>query len=169
MSGVASSTSSAVTPASGQPRNTRGVSPHASCVVSPTASIRSKIAGTSSMRIQCSCTFCRSVMSATSRPNRSLAHAIARSCSLVRRPPSMRIRIMKNSSSSSSGSAEPVRSPGTPCLRCVYSPYQRSRERRSCLPIERNPPGAKIRSIRSRTFRPSSSFLICSAVLSGSW
>ena len=87
----------------------------------------------------------------------------------VRRPPSIRIRIMKNSSSSSSGSAEPVRSPGTPCLRCVYSPYQRSRERRSCLPIERNPPGAKIRSIRSRTFRPSSSFLICSAVLSGSW
>jgi hypothetical protein len=92
-----------------------------------------------------------------------------RTCSLVRRPPSMRIRIMKNSSSSSSGSADPVRSPGTPCLRCVYSPYHRKRERRSCLPIERNPPGAKIRSMRSRTFRPSSSFLICSAVLSGSW
>ena len=85
------------------------------------------------------------------------------------RPPSMRIRIMKNSSSSSSGSALPVRSPGTPCFRCVYRPHQRIRLRRSCLPIERNPPGAKIRSIRSRTSSGSASFLICSAPFNGSW
>ena len=71
------------------------------------------------MRIQWSWTFWRSVMSATSRPYRSEAHAIARNWSGVMRPPSIRIRIMKNSSSSSSGSAEPVRSPGTFCLRCV--------------------------------------------------
>ena len=168
-SGVASNTSSAVTPASGQPRITRGVSPQASCVDRPTDSMRSQIAGTSSMRIQCSCTFWRSVTSATSRPKRSLAHAIARSWSAVIAPPSMRMRIMKNSSSSSSGSALPVRSPGTPCVRCVYSPHHRMRLRRSCLPIDRKPPGAKMRSMRSRTLSPSSSFLICSAGFRGSW
>jgi hypothetical protein len=47
-------------------------------------------------------------------------------------------------------------------------PPPRMRLRRSCLPIERKPPGAKMRSMRSRTLRPSSSFLICSAGFSGS-
>ena len=65
---MASMISSASTPARGQPIITRGVSPHASCVESPTASSRSQIAGTSSIRIQCSWMFCRSVTSATSRP-----------------------------------------------------------------------------------------------------
>ena len=114
--GVASRISSAAMPARGHPRITRGVSPQASAVVSPVDSRRSKIAGTSSIRIQCSCTFWRSVTSARSRPYVSLAQAIARSWSEVSRPPSMRIRIMKNSSSSSSGSALPVRSPGNALL-----------------------------------------------------
>ena len=67
--GVASSTSSSATPASGQPSMTRGVSPQASVVSRPTASSRAQISGTSSIRIQCSWMFCRSVMSAMSRPN----------------------------------------------------------------------------------------------------
>ena len=67
--GVPSSTSSAAMPATGEPRMTRGVSPHASAVVRPTASRRRQISGTSSTRIQCSWMFCRSVMSAVSRAN----------------------------------------------------------------------------------------------------
>ena len=54
-------------PATGLPSTTRGVSPQASVVESPTASSLCQIAGTSSIRIQCSWTFCRSVMSAVSR------------------------------------------------------------------------------------------------------
>ncbi len=46
---------------------TRGQSPQASVVSSPTASSRSQIAGTSSTRTQCSWMFCRSVMSAVPR------------------------------------------------------------------------------------------------------
>ena len=69
MAGVGSMISSAAMPATGEPRITRGQSPQASVVCNPTASSRRQISGTSSIRIQCSCTFCRSVMSATSRPN----------------------------------------------------------------------------------------------------
>jgi len=72
----------ASTPASGQPIMVRGQSPHASQVVRPTPSIASKIRGTSSMRIQWSWMFWRSVTSATSRPKRSETQAIVRSCSL---------------------------------------------------------------------------------------
>jgi hypothetical protein len=60
---------------------TRGVSPQASVVPRPTDSSRRQISGTSSMRIQCNCTFCRSVTSATSRPNSVLMPAMTRSCS----------------------------------------------------------------------------------------
>ena len=56
-------------PATGEPRITRGVSPQASVVDSPTASSRRQISGTSSIRIQCSWMFCRSVTSAVSRAN----------------------------------------------------------------------------------------------------
>ncbi len=72
--------SSAATPATGEPRMTRGVSPQASAVVRPTASRAAQIAGTSSTRIQCSWMFCRSVMSAVSRPNVVEMSAIVRSC-----------------------------------------------------------------------------------------
>ncbi len=78
---VASRTSSSRTPASGQLSMTRGVSPQASVDDSPTASSRFQISGTSSMRIQWNCTFCRSVMSATSRPKSVLMPAMVRSCS----------------------------------------------------------------------------------------
>ncbi len=54
-------------PATGEPRTTRGTSPHASVVDSPTASSRCQMSGTSSTRIQCSWTFWRSVTSAVSR------------------------------------------------------------------------------------------------------
>ena len=67
-------------------------------------SSRSQIAGTSSTRIQCSCTFCRSVRSAVSRPYVVETSATARSCGRVSRPPSTRMRSMKNGASSSSGS-----------------------------------------------------------------
>ena len=100
------------------------------------------MAGTSSMRIQCSCTFCRSVMSATSRPYSVETSPMVRSCSLVSRPPSMRMRSMKYGASSSSGSSTAVLPPGMPCARCVYSPYQRKRPRRSLPSIESNPPAA---------------------------
>ena len=83
--GVASSTASAATPSSGQPSMTRGVSPQASVVDRPTASSVSQIAGTSSIRIQCSWMFCRSVMSAMSRPYSVEMSATTRSCSLVER------------------------------------------------------------------------------------
>ena len=92
---VASMTSSSRMPASGQPSMTRGTSPQASVVDSPTDSSRRQISGTSSMRIQWYCTFCRSVTSATSRPNSVLMPPMTRSASLDSCPPSMRTRIMK--------------------------------------------------------------------------
>ncbi len=116
---VASMTSSASTPASGQPRITRGVSPQASVLPSPTASSRRQISGTSSIRIQWYWTFCRSVMSATSRPNSVLIPPMTRRASLVSRPPSMRTRSMKYLSSSSSGSSTAVLPPGMPWARWV--------------------------------------------------
>ena len=64
--GVPSMISSAPTPASGEPRMTRGTSPQASAVLRPTPSTASQMSGTSSIRTQCSCTFCRSVRSAVS-------------------------------------------------------------------------------------------------------
>jgi hypothetical protein len=53
IAGVASITSSAATPATGLPTITRGQSPHASVVYSPTASSSRQIAGMSSIRTQC--------------------------------------------------------------------------------------------------------------------
>ena len=98
---------------------TRGQSPQASVVLRPTASRRRQISGTSSMRIQCSWMFCRSLTSATSRPNSVEMPATTRSCSLVSAPPSMRMRIMKYDASSSSGSRVAVWPPGMPSRRCV--------------------------------------------------
>jgi hypothetical protein len=88
-------------------------------VVSPTASSRRQISGTSSMRIQWYWTFCRSVTSATSRPNSVLMPPIVRSWALVSAPPSVRTRIMKYESSSSSGSSTAVLPPGMPWARWV--------------------------------------------------
>jgi hypothetical protein len=59
--------SSAAIPATGEPMMTRGQSPQASVVDRPTASSFAQIAGTSSIRIQWSWMFCRSVMSAVPR------------------------------------------------------------------------------------------------------
>ncbi len=98
---------------------TRGQSPQASVVSRPTASRRSQIAGTSSTRIQCSWTFCRSVTSATSRPYSVLISPMTRSCSAVSWPPSTRIRSMKYGASSSSGSSTAVLPPGMPSARWV--------------------------------------------------
>src|SRR6516225_3797197 len=66
-------------PASGQPRITRGVSPHASVVDSPTASSASQMAGTSWICTQCSWIFCRSVTSAVPRAYHRETSAITRS------------------------------------------------------------------------------------------
>jgi len=63
--------------------------------------------------------FCRSVMSAVPRANSHEIPAIVRACSLVRAPPSERIRSMKNSSSSSSGGRLAVRPPSMPGRRWV--------------------------------------------------
>ena len=93
--GVASMTSSVSSPASGQPRMTRGVSPHASVVDRPTDSSSSQISGTLSISIQCSWMFCRSVTSAVPRANRREMSPITCSCSLVSWPPSIRTRSMK--------------------------------------------------------------------------
>ncbi len=59
--------SSLATPATGEPRNGRGESPHASVLSSPAASRRAQMAGTSSIRIQWNWMFSRSVTSAVSR------------------------------------------------------------------------------------------------------
>ena len=67
IAGVASRISSLATPATGEPRMTRGTSPQASVVLRPTPSRIFQIAGTSSIRIQCSWMFCRSVTSAVPR------------------------------------------------------------------------------------------------------
>ncbi len=98
---------------------TRGVSPQASAVLSPTASSRRQISGTSSTRIQCSWMFCRSVTSAVSRAKSREMPAITRTCSVVSAPPSMRIRSMKKGASSFSGSIVAVRPPSIPSARCV--------------------------------------------------
>ena len=111
--------SSAAMPATGEPRMTRGVSPQASVVINPTASSRSQIAGTSSMRIQWSWMFCRSVMSAVSRAKSLLTPAMVLSCSPDSDPPSERMRSMKYSSSSSLGSRVAVFPPSMPGRRCV--------------------------------------------------
>ncbi len=71
------------------------------------------------MRIQWYWTFCRSVTSATSRPNSVLMPPMTRSASLDSCPPSMRTRIMKYESSSSSGSSTAVLPPGMPWARWV--------------------------------------------------
>jgi hypothetical protein len=52
----------------GAAEHVAGVSPHPSVVDRPTASRCCQMAGTSWIRTQCSWTFCRLVMSATSRP-----------------------------------------------------------------------------------------------------
>jgi hypothetical protein len=119
MAGVPSMTSSSEIPATGEPRMTRGLSPQASMVVIPAPSSLPQIAGMSSTRIQWYWMFSRSVMSATSRPYSVASSPIVRSCSLLRRPPSMRMRSMKYSSSSSSGSRVAVRPPSIPGLRWV--------------------------------------------------
>ena len=67
MAGVASMISSAATPATGEPRMTRGTSPQPIIVDRPTLSSFSQIAGTFSISIQCSWMFCRSVKSAVER------------------------------------------------------------------------------------------------------
>ncbi len=77
------------------------------------------MAGTSSMRTQWNWMFCRSVMSALPRAYVCDTSPITRSCSVVSRPPVMRTRIMKYSSSSSSGSSRPVRPPSIPGRRWV--------------------------------------------------
>ena len=138
--GVGSISSSAAMPATGEPSTTRGTSPHASVVPSPTASRRRQISGIDSTSIQCSWMFWRSVRSAVSRPNSVEMPAMTRSCSVVSCPPSMRTRSMKYSSSSSCGSSVAVRPPSMPGLRCVYSPHTRNRPCRSVGSIEANPP-----------------------------
>ncbi|CAM5711090.1 hypothetical protein SFUMM280S_02448 [Streptomyces fumanus] len=60
--GVPSMISSSAMPATGEPIIARGVSPHAVTVERPTASSLCQISGTSSIRIQWYCTFCRWVM-----------------------------------------------------------------------------------------------------------
>ncbi len=131
--------SSSAIPATGEPRMTRGVSPHASVVDRPTASSRFQISGTSSILIQWYWMFCRSVMSAVPRANSSEISPITRSCWVVRRPPSMRTRSMKYSSSSSSGSSTAVLPPSMPGRRWVYRPHQRMRPRRSLGSMESKP------------------------------
>ena len=119
IAGVGSMISSAAMPATGLPSTTRGQSPHASMVVRPTSSKRRQISGMSSIRIQWYWTFCRSEMSAVLRANSVETPATTRSCSVVSAPPSMRTRIMKYSSCSSSASSFEVRAPEMPCLRWV--------------------------------------------------
>ncbi len=139
IAGVPSMISSTAMPASGEPSTTRGVSPHASAVDSPTASSRCQISGTSSIRIQWCWTFWRSVMSAVPRPKSCATDAMARSWATDSWPPSMRTRSMKYSSSSSSGSSTAVRPPSMPGRRWVYRPHQRIRPRRSLGSIEAKP------------------------------
>ena len=111
--------SSAATPATGEPRNGRGESPHASSVVSPTASSRLQISGTSSIRIQWYWMFSRSVTSAVSRANSCPMVPSVRTASAERSCPSERTRIMKYSSSSSSSSSIAVLPPSKPGARWV--------------------------------------------------
>ncbi len=116
---VPSMISSAATPATGEPRNGRGESPHASSVVRPTASSRCHTAGTSSIRIQWNWMFSRSVTSAVSRANSCPMVPSARTAAGESSCPSVRTRIMKNSASSSSSSSIAVLPPSKPGARCV--------------------------------------------------
>ena len=68
MAGVASRTSSAQIPATGLPRTRAGCRRRPRPWSGRRPRARCQIAGTSSMRTQCSWTFCRSVRSAVSRP-----------------------------------------------------------------------------------------------------
>ena len=95
ITGVGSMISSLAIPATGEPRITRGTSPQASVVSSPTASSRRQISGTSTTSIQCSWMFCRSVTSAVLRPKSREIPPMVRSCSVLSVPPSMRTRSMK--------------------------------------------------------------------------
>ena len=97
------------------------------------------MAGMSSILIQWNWTFCRSVMSARSRPYSLATPATARSWSAVSCPPGIRTRIMKYGSSISASSSAPVRPPPMPGLRWVYRPHQRNRPRRSVGSIESKP------------------------------
>ena len=67
IAGCGSISSFAAIPATGEPRITRGVSPHASVVIIPRLSRRCQIAGMLSISIQWYWMFCRSVTSAVSR------------------------------------------------------------------------------------------------------
>ena len=98
---------------------TRGVSPQASVVDRPTDSRVSQIAGTDSISIQCSWTFCRSVTSAVPRAYLTEISEIARSWGTDSCPPSIRTRSMKYLSSSSSGSSTAVLPPSMPGRRWV--------------------------------------------------
>ena len=111
--------SSAATPATGEPRNGRGESPQASVVSRPAASSFSQIAGTSSIRIQWYWMFSRSVTSAVSRAYSVETSPSARTAEAGSSAPSVRTRIMKNSSSSSSSSSIAVLPPSKPGARCV--------------------------------------------------
>jgi hypothetical protein len=95
MAGRASMISSALMPATGEPRMTRGQSPQASCVDRPTPSSRSQIVGMSRTSIQWYWTFWRSVRSALSRANSTEMSAMVRSCARFSCPPSIRTRSMK--------------------------------------------------------------------------
>ena len=139
MAEVPSMISLAAMPATGEPRMTRGVSPHASVVDRPTDSSRRQISGTSSTRTQCTWMFWRSLMSAVSRANSVLMAPMTRSCSFDRAPPSERMRIMKYESSSSSGASVAVLPPSMPGRRWVYRPHQRIRPRRSSAGMDANP------------------------------
>ena len=136
---LASMISSAQMPATGQPRMLRGTSPQAWRLDRPAPSSRSQICGTSSIRIQWNWTFCRSVMSARSRPYSLAMPATVRNCSAESWPPGMRTRIMKNASSISASSSAPVLPPPIPGRRWVYRPHQRNLPRRSSGSIESKP------------------------------
>ena len=111
--------SSLATPATGEPRNGRGESPHASVLSSPASSSFCQIAGTSSIRIQWNWMFSRSVTSAVSRANSWPISPSARTVAAGSSRPSERTRIMKNSSSSSSSSSIAVLPPSKPGARWV--------------------------------------------------
>ena len=111
--------SSAATPATGEPRNGRGESPHASMLDSPASSSRCQISGTSSIRIQWNWMFSRSVTSAVSRAKSTPIWPRARTALASSRAPSERTRSMKNSSSSSSSSSIAVLPPSKPGARWV--------------------------------------------------
>ena len=108
---VGSRTSSSDSPAKGEPSTTRGQSPHASVVCSPTESSRSQIWGTSSIRIQWYWTFSRSLMSAVSRANSVEISPMVRKPAAVSAPPSQRTRIMKYLASRMSAFSSPVHVP----------------------------------------------------------